>query len=147
MSTLIKATEAAALALHAAAILAGAEGARVSVGAVARDLRASEAHMAKVLQRLSKAGIVIGKRGPGGGFVLARSPERITLREIYEAIEGPLQVETCMLGTPVCDGKDCPLGELFDRLSVDVLRTLDAITLDSISLGPGLKRGAGSGVR
>jgi Rrf2 family protein len=145
MSTLIRATEAASLALHAAAILAGAGGSRVSVASAAGALKASEAHMAKVLQRLSRAGVVNGKRGPGGGFVLSRPPAQITLREVYEAIEGPLQIETCMLGTPVCDGKACPLGGLFDRLSVDVLRTLEGMTLESIKLGPELQRGTGSG--
>jgi Rrf2 family protein len=134
MGTLIRTTEAANLALHAAAMLAGAGGRRMSSTEIAQRLRGSEAHVAKVLQRLSSAGLVHGKRGPGGGFVLAKPAGEVTLRKIYEAIEGPLQVQTCMLGTPVCDGLDCPLGELFDRLSTDVLRTLEGMTLEDIEL-------------
>lgn len=44
----------------------------------------------QIFQRLRKAGLVSGKRGPGGGYVLTRRPEEINLREVLEAIEGPL---------------------------------------------------------
>jgi Rrf2 family protein len=134
MSTLIRTTDAAALALHAAAAIAGAKGLRLSAAGIARDLGASEAHTAKVLQRLSKAGLVSGRRGPGGGFVLTRPAARITLREVYEAMEGPLRIQTCMLGAPVCERTDCPLGSLFDRLSEDVFNTLERMTLEEIEL-------------
>jgi Rrf2 family protein len=134
MSSLIRTTDAAALALHAAAVLAGARGSRVSAADIARALGASEAHTSKVLQRLSKAGLVRGRRGPGGGFTLTRPPDRVTLREVYEAMEGPLKIQTCMLGTPVCDRRSCPLGSLFDRLSEDVFRTLEGMTLEDIEL-------------
>lgn len=146
MGNLIRPTEAATLALHATAMLAGARGSRLSSSQIAQRLRASEAHVAKVLQRLSSAGLVRGKRGPGGGFVLARPAAQVTLREVYETMEGPLRIETCMLGTPVCNGRDCPLGQLFDRLSTDVLRTLEGMTLADIELEPRRIEGAGSGV-
>lgn len=46
----------------------------------------------QIFQRLRKAELVSGKRGPGGGYMLTRSPEQISLREVVEAIEGPLDV-------------------------------------------------------
>jgi Rrf2 family iron-sulfur cluster assembly transcriptional regulator len=42
----------------------------------------------QIFQRLRKAGIVRGKRGPGGGYVLCRAPDEISLREVCEAVEG-----------------------------------------------------------
>ena len=45
----------------------------------------------QIFQGLRKAGLVAGKRGPGGGYVLVRRPEEITLREVVEAVEGPLE--------------------------------------------------------
>jgi Rrf2 family transcriptional regulator, iron-sulfur cluster assembly transcription factor len=42
----------------------------------------------QIFQRLRKAGIVRGKRGPGGGYVLCRPPDQISLREVCEAVEG-----------------------------------------------------------
>lgn len=44
----------------------------------------------QIFQDLRKAGLVTGKRGPGGGYVLSRAPQTISLREVVEAIEGPL---------------------------------------------------------
>ena len=44
----------------------------------------------QIFQRLRRAGLVTGKRGPGGGFVLARPPSQISLREIVEAVDGPI---------------------------------------------------------
>ncbi len=44
----------------------------------------------QIFQDLRRAGLVVGKRGPGGGYVLTRSPEKMSLREVIEAIEGPL---------------------------------------------------------
>ena len=44
----------------------------------------------QIFQRLRKAGLVTGKRGPGGGFVLTRPPSQISLREVVEAVDGPI---------------------------------------------------------
>ncbi|MCP4903681.1 MAG: Rrf2 family transcriptional regulator [bacterium] len=44
----------------------------------------------QIFQDLRKAGLVVGKRGPGGGYVLNRPPAEMNLREVIEAIEGPL---------------------------------------------------------
>ena len=47
-------------------------------------------YLEQIFQRLRRARIVTSKRGPGGGYTLARSPDAITLRDIVEAVEGPL---------------------------------------------------------
>ncbi len=47
-------------------------------------------YLEQIFQRLRRAGLVNSKRGPGGGFTLARPPDEITLCEIVEAVEGPL---------------------------------------------------------
>ncbi len=47
-------------------------------------------YLEQIFQRLRRARIVASKRGPGGGYTLARPPAQITLREIVEAVEGPL---------------------------------------------------------
>lgn len=48
------------------------------------------AFLEQIFQRLRRAGLVTGKRGPGGGFLLTRPASEIRLREVVEAIEGPL---------------------------------------------------------
>ena len=134
VSGLVRTSEAATLALHATAIMASSPESRVTAAVMADGLSASEAHLAKVLQRLAKAGVVAGTRGPGGGFQLTRAAKEISLREVYEAIEGRLQVQRCMVGKPLCNKLDCPLGSLFARLSDDVLKTLGKTTLADIEI-------------
>jgi Rrf2 family protein len=47
-------------------------------------------YLEQIFQRLRREGIVSSKRGPGGGYTLARPPARISLRQIVEAVEGPI---------------------------------------------------------
>lgn len=47
-------------------------------------------YLEQIFQRLRRAELVTSKRGPGGGYTLARPPAEITLREVVEAVEGPL---------------------------------------------------------
>jgi Rrf2 family protein len=47
-------------------------------------------YLEQIFQRLRREGIVASKRGPGGGYTLARPPARISLRQIVEAVEGPI---------------------------------------------------------
>ena len=46
-------------------------------------------YLEQIFQRLRKSGLVRGKRGPGGGYMLAREPGEISLRHIVEGLEGP----------------------------------------------------------
>jgi len=117
MATALKLSEAASLALHAMVFLAAHPGRRWSARALARKLRGSEAHLAKVLQRLVKAGLVDSARGRNGGFKLARAQSRIRLIDVYQAVEGKLARGHCLMDRPVCGGSKCILGGL--------LRTLD----------------------
>jgi Rrf2 family protein len=138
MSSLLKVSDAASLALHATAVMAGAGGERVTAGKMASALGVSEAHLAKVLQRLSRAGLVRGTRGPRGGFRLTRPPGRISLREVYEAVEGDLEVERCLLGAPVCGRKRCPVADLFEKLGRELIRALGKTTLKDFSVSIGV---------
>lgn len=113
MSGLIRISDAASLAMHCAAVLAAHPGERLSAGRIAERLRVSEAHLAKVLQRLARAGLVESRRGPGGGFSLAVPARRLSLLRVYEAVEGPLRADGCLLGVPACGrGDGCIMGGL-----------------------------------
>ena len=107
MNSLLKVSEATSLALHAMVYLAAKSEGLISAGDIASELKVSEAHLAKVLQRLAKAGLVESTRGPKGGFKLGRSPHEIALIDVYKVIEGPIPHEECLLGTKVCNGNEC----------------------------------------
>jgi Rrf2 family protein len=112
MRQLLRISEAASLALHTTVLMAAKSDELLSTKFISDTLNVSENHLSKVLQRLTRAGIVKPVRGPRGGFQLANSGERISLLEVYEAIEGPLTGEKCLLNYPRCDGTMCILGDL-----------------------------------
>jgi Rrf2 family iron-sulfur cluster assembly transcriptional regulator len=64
------------------------------------------------MQRLNRVGLVESLRGPGGGYRLGRSREKITLLEIVETIDGPLERSTCIMPVKTCRGAGCVLGDL-----------------------------------
>ncbi len=112
MATLPKLSEAASLAMHTMALLAAEPQKSRQTKEIASVLNASEAHLSKVLQRLTKTGLVRSIRGPKGGFLLGSKAGEATLLEVYETIDGPLPQNACLLGTPVCRGENCVLGGL-----------------------------------
>lgn len=66
-------------------------------------------YLAKIIHTLARRGLVVTRRGVGGGVALAREPEKITLFDIASALDDPLLEERCMLGSAVCsDERACP---------------------------------------
>jgi len=116
----LRISEAASLAMHAMVLLAARPGERLSTARMAEVLGASEAHLAKVMQQLGRARLVRSARGRGGGFVLARGPESISLLEVYRAVEGPLPAGGCLLARRICSGRRCILGGLVGRVNRQV---------------------------
>jgi Rrf2 family protein len=126
----IKISEAASLALNATALMVGEEAGRVSTEAMADRLGASVAHLHKVLQRLAKSGLVVSSRGPGGGYGLARPPKDVTLLELYEVVDGPLEISHCPLGAHVCGHTEqCPLGLALGKAGNELKEALSKTTL------------------
>lgn len=134
MDHVLNISEAANLALHAGMALALAQGRPVSARTMAAELKVSYHHLAKVLQRLTKAGLVEATRGPGGGFVLGKDPQRIRLLDLYEAIDGKFSVGTCLFKRQSCPGGKCVMGNLLERLNGQVLEHLKGKRLSDFSL-------------
>lgn len=133
MSQALRISEAASLALHSMVLLAAKPEGPLSTHEAAAELRVSEAHLSKVLQRLAKAGLVTSTRGPGGGFVLAKEPTEISLLEVYETIDGPLGAGECLLGDPTCRGEACLLGDLVRSVSEQMRSYLSGTRLADVT--------------
>lgn len=129
---MIQISEAASLALHGMMLLAQAGDRPYSVATMAEVTHASQAHLAKVLQRLAKAGLVRATRGPGGGYVLARPGAEITLLEVYEAIEGPLLIPGCLLKLDSCPMQECLFGGVLGKMAADFKQYLANRTLHDL---------------
>jgi len=132
MSGVVKFSEAASLALHTMSLLASEPDKHMSVREIVERLPVSENHLAKVLQRLTKAGLIESVRGPKGGFLLKRNPEDITLLEVYEVIEGPLPVVRCLFPEPKCNG-NCILGDLVGSVNDQIREKLAAPRLSQLA--------------
>jgi Rrf2 family protein len=130
---MLRISEAAGLALHVAALLARAPADPRSTRDLAVGLGVSEAHLSKVLQRLSRHGIARSYRGPHGGWTLAVDPEDITLLQVYEALEGPLGPSGCLLEGPRCPDGSCILGDLVTSVNAQVFDYLSSTRLSSLA--------------
>lgn len=74
-----------------------------SVAEIAESMYVPRNFLAKILQRLVKAGIVKSTRGPKGGFQLARDASEISLLDVLEAVQGPAAVNVCAIDSGKCD--------------------------------------------
>jgi len=144
MSGILKMSEAVSLAMHGIVYLAENPEGPVSVADIAHQLNSSEHHLSKVFQRMTKAGLVKPRKGRRGGFVLARAAGSITLLEVYEAIEGPLRIDECLLNRRICGGKKCILGGLLKEVGKKTKRHLSKTRLSGLT---GIYGSAGRGSR
>ncbi len=128
MDDVLRIPERTALGLHAMVLLAEAAGA-LSSAKLARELRASQAHLSKVMERLASAGLVESRRGPNGGYFMTPAARNVSLLSVYEALEGTPRRDGCLFGSPVCDGSGCILGDLVGRARRSVLEVLETTTL------------------
>lgn len=133
MKSIMNISEAYSLALHAMAMVASdGTGAPVTAHGIATRLGVSESHLSKVMQRLVRAGILDSTRGPGGGFTLNRPAAEITLRDIYEGVEGPLKLDDCLIGTQICGGKSCVFDDLIHKVNGEFEHYLEHTTVERI---------------
>ncbi|HUL45035.1 MAG TPA: Rrf2 family transcriptional regulator [Bacteroidota bacterium] len=58
--------------------------------------------VAKILQRLTRKGLVASLKGPTGGFTLGPPAEKITLLEVVDAVDGTVSLDSCLLGFAEC---------------------------------------------
>jgi Rrf2 family iron-sulfur cluster assembly transcriptional regulator len=94
----------------------------------------SQAFLQKIVQRLVQAGLLRTQRGPSGGVSLSQPPSDISLRQIVEAIEGPITLNRCLRGPGECHREAiCPVHEICVKVQKDMLETLENSTLDKLA--------------
>ena len=91
---------------------------------------------AKIFQQFSKMGLVKSFRGTGGGFMLGRPPEKITLLEVVEAVEGPIIPNRCVFTPSDCDRSGfCSVHPVWGRVQKEVRGVLAGVTLKELAAG------------
>ena len=66
-------------------------------------------YLVKLFSLLAKADVITAVRGKRGGYMLSREPDRISLLEIVEAVEGPVALNLCLYSPPRCNEVGCPM--------------------------------------
>ena len=85
-------------------------GDRAATSTVAKEQRIPPSFLAKIISQLSIAGLLHTSRGARGGVMLARDPKDITLLEVIEAIDGPIQLNECVGDGGICSFEGyCPI--------------------------------------
>jgi len=96
---------------------------------LAKYTRVPSNYLAKVLQLLAQSHLIMGRRGVGGGYKLARPASEITMLDVVNAIDPVSRIESCPLGLPNHGGTLCALHRAMDKAAELVLDTFQGVTL------------------
>jgi Rrf2 family protein len=116
-------------------IAAHGNGSVVSAKEIAECYHISYELLSKVLQRLTKAGLILSHQGVHGGYALARSPDEVRVSAIINAIEGSIpMIARCMSeGPESCGVFDlCTIKSPLSKVQANIERAFSSMTLQEI---------------
>ncbi len=100
---------------------------RALLPALAAATGAPESFLSKVLQALSRAELIASQRGQSGGFEILPRGRRASMREVIEAIDGPLCLNVCLISERACGrAKRCPAHPVWVRAQEAMLEVLSS---------------------
>lgn len=104
---------------------------------IATATRVPKAYLSKVLQCLSRGGVVRSQRGIGGGITLVKEPQALTLLEVVNAVEPIQRIRTCPLELATHGVRLCPLHKRLDNALATMEQAFAQTTLAEILAEPG----------
>lgn len=108
------------------------DGNRIGASAISERTGVTLRFSLKILRKLVASEIIRSYKGANGGYVLARTPDKISLGDIIQTIEGPYFINRCLRDGHICnrvgDGF-CPYHELFGDISSEVRNRFDSINV------------------
>lgn len=104
------------------------------IDSISAKMNIPRSFLAKILQRLAKAGIVESLRGVKGGFRIARKPSDISLLDVVEAIEGSVAMNKCAVDKKLCElSNTCSVHPVWVEIRKDVETRLKKWTFARLS--------------
>lgn len=125
-------TQTVEYALRVAVRLAATDPEPQTADDLAMRTRIPRAYLSKVVQAMVRGGVARSKRGVGGGVVLSKSPESVTILEIVNAVDPIKRIDTCPLGLSSHGTRLCPLHRRFDDALAQVEQAFAASTLAEV---------------
>lgn len=90
-------------------------------------------YLEQLLGNFRRAGLVTTVRGAQGGYQIAKAPAQITILDIIDAMEGPVELSECTGSEHTCDRScSCPVRGVWQRLTDSINRELREVTLQSM---------------
>lgn len=123
-------------ALRAVVYLAGHVPAARTTEQIAEATKVPKAYLSKVLQGLSRSGIVHSQRGIGGGVSLAKATDELTILDVVNAVDPIRRIRTCPLGLSSHGVKLCPLHRRLDNALATVEAAFEQTTLAEVLAEP-----------
>jgi len=108
----------------------------VDAGTLSERTLVTQRFTLKILHKLVLGGLILSYKGAKGGYKLAKTPERITLKNVIELIDGPIAIARCVDSDEGCslncDKTACIYHHIFDTISLDLAKKLDKITIKDV---------------
>lgn len=99
---------------------------RAATSQIAQEKQIPPSFLAKIVSQLSVAGLLQTSRGAKGGVSLAKSPEKISLLEVVEAIDGPILLNECVADPSACAfGDTCQMKPVWCDAQAELVTRLD----------------------
>lgn len=112
----------------------------VTIKEISRRQDVSVAYLEQILNKLRKADLIVSRKGPGGGYLLNKKPEDISIASILNELEGPLAITSCLDPSEGCVRADrCVTHLLWKALGEQIESYLNTITLKNLIAGDFLK--------
>jgi Rrf2 family protein len=105
----------------------------VSAKRIAEEFAIPPELMAKILQRLAKQGLVVSTNGPKGGYVLARRPTELTVGQVIRALEGPINIVSCLEDSECPQMEKCNLRRPVHKIQAAISQVLDTMSLAELT--------------
>lgn len=99
---------------------------------IAEATRVPAGYLAKVLQGLSRAGLLHSQRGLGGGFTLARTPGELTMWEVVQAVDPLKRIHECPMDFEAHEQELCPLHKQIDETIVMIEQRFSGCTINQL---------------
>src|SRR5262250_2255848 len=105
----------------------------VSAKRIAEEFTIPPELMAKILQRLAKQRLIVSTNGPKGGYALARRPTEITVGQVIRALEGPINIVSCLEDADCPQMERCSLRRPVTKLQLAITQLLDTMSLAELT--------------
>jgi len=107
----------------------------VQIGEISERLQISVKYLEQIIHILKKHQFVTSYRGAKGGYILAKSPEKITLGEVVRLFENPSGLVECTSHPERCMlSSDCRVRLAWEAATIALFQSLDAVTINDLQI-------------